>query len=111
MLRVTPKVGPSQQRKLLRTIVKLFGKRSISGAGDQGLDLAFEPPPFHSPPFSSEEKEKGWLEITIAPRAEYLPQGLNTANYFNSADALGEEKEESLRMAKHLKHFLHQYGQ
>lgn len=100
---------PSQQRKLLRTIVKLFGKRSISGAEDQGLDLAFESPLPRPPPFSSEEK--GWLETTIAPRVEHLPQGLKTANYFNSAGALGEEKEETLCIAKHLKHFLPRYGQ
>lgn len=40
-----------------------------------------------------------------------MPQGLNTANCCKPADDLGERKDESLCIAKHLEHPLHQYGQ
>lgn len=69
-------MGPSQQRKLLRMIVK----RNVSGAGDQKQDLSFMSLLPHPPLFSSEEKKEGWLESTTAPRAGYMPKGFSSAD-------------------------------
>lgn len=53
------------------------------------------------------KRRAGWRaplpqELDICPRA--------SAQLINSDDVLGEEKEESLWIAKLLKHFLHQNG-
>lgn len=68
------------QRKLLRATVKLFGNGAHLGLGTRAGLLP--------------QQEASWLETTIASRAEYFSQDLNTDNYFDSADALSEEEEE-----------------
>lgn len=69
--------------------MKLFGKGTISWAGNKGLDFFLS-------------KEAGWLETTIAPSSEHLSQDFNTDEYLDSADALSEEEKENLQVAKHL---------